>query len=127
MSQFYTTASAEAAPAPREGLPPCIAGLAISPEGRIATWTLPCTDRTHLPHRAVKDAIAKGLIPVPRHLVQAGRTEIDGSTTTWHGRVVPKGTGGGATIWCPTGSKKKAATAWERAERWVRTGVLDEG
>ena len=109
---------------PREGFPPCIVALVTSPEGRTASWTLPCHNPAHIKPTDIKEAISYNLIPVPYHLVQACRTRTDGSTVSWHGLPMPGGTGEGAVVWCPTDNKEKAKAAWKKAEHWVYSGIV---
>lgn len=104
--------SSAAAPPPREGLPPCIRRLAIIGDSQ-ACWH----DMTKCPK------------PVPttyRYVISAGQrgpVRVEDDCTNGAVRMV----------WPPFGpleatdDSAEAEAAWERAERWVRTGKLDEG
>ena len=100
-----------AAPAPGEGLPPCIRRLTII-DDRQACWH----DMAVCPR------------PVPdkyRCVITAGhRGPVKAEDDCTNGAV--------RMLWPPCGlleatdDPAEAEAAWERAERWVRTGVLDD-
>ena len=113
MSQFYTTAPAGAAPAPREGLPPCIKRFALF-ENRLAVLE--------------DDAICGHSRSRGRFLVSAGQADLSRSEPgssrhpEWKRWRITH-----SVMDLETDDPAEAAAAWQRAERWVRTGVLDEG
>lgn len=104
MSQFYTTAPAQSPPAPGEGLPPCL--RLVSFDGRVACLAEPCRvcGRTQW---LVQTGTMSRVVPFPRH---PGTYSLRGP----RGRQLE------------FDDPAEAEAAFERAERWVRTGVLDD-
>ncbi len=106
MSQFYTKAPDQSPPPPREGLPPCLR-FAIF-EDRVACLGEPCA-------RCGREG----------WVVQRGGL---GQRRAFHNH---EGTfsfaSKGSRNQLDFSNRAEAAAAWERAERWVRTGVLDDG
>ena len=112
MSQFYTTPPAPSPPAPGEGPPPCQRFVLF--DGRVASHidTSLC-DEDH------KDEY--------RFYVIAGMDDGDMRDGMPHDDC-PVGRGALRTlvVRLSTDDPAAAEAAWERAERWVRTGMLDE-
>ena len=101
--------SSASAPAPREGLPPCVT-IAVF-DGRMATKVdaaAPCPYE-HYPQRF---AIGAGTV-----LGRSSDANNSHRFQTWDTTPV---------LIVLTDDPAEAEAAWERAERWVLTGELDE-
>ena len=105
MSQFYTTAPAQSPPTPREGLPPCLRLTTF--DSRVACGAEPCAacERTEW---LVQTGNMTRVVAFPHH---PGTYSLRGL----RGRQLE------------FDDPAEAEAAWVQAERWVRTGVLDEG
>lgn len=95
------------AEAPREGLPPCI---------KLASFD----DRAAIHHERCGDTPFN----THRYLVRWGSPDRWDKSPNHGGAVLPWSPLDLATTMA-TNDPAEAEAAWERAERWVRTGVLD--
>ena len=116
MSQFYTTAPGQRPPAPREETPPCQRFVLF--DGRAAS----------LIDKSLCDGHHGPFGLEFRFYFIAGYFTEGGSDLTPH-KDYPTGVGRleHPVVRGGTSDPAEAEAAWERAERWVRTGVLDEG
>ena len=106
---------------PREALPPCVLGLAIHPDGRVAGWADCKNPVAHV--REYLSQVPDGPLCVHRHIVQAGFADMD-ETILWHGLVIVRPRRGPRVLDVHSNEDTEAKAAWERAEHWVRTGIL---
>lgn len=107
---------------PREGIPDCVLGLAIHPDGRVAGWA-----NCRKPTEHVKEYLAQvpgGSLCYYEHIVQAGFVDMAGKLL-WHGLTIPQPRRGTGVLEVQTNTHTEAKTAWQRAQEWVRTGELE--
>ncbi len=114
MSLYHTTASAESPPPPREGLPPCVK------VGLYADRVVVLYDRSCECGQLFDPAL-------PRYCSMAGPVSSYSDSRGHPDHRVPHIMFGTEALHLDTDDEAEAAAAYERGERYVRTGVLDEG
>ena len=105
---------------PREGLPPCIKGLALSDE-RAAVWTVPCWHGEFWAEMVQEyGSLSAVILPYTEHLVRSGPRY---GKKSWHGLPVHLRSSDARTTYAGD-DPDEAAAAFERGREYVLTGVL---
>lgn len=117
-----TSPTASNVPAPAEGLPPCIKGLATS-DARVAVWTVPCWHAefwAEMVQSFGSSAKAMAGIPQAEHLVRQGQRR---GKKLWHGLPIGLRQSDAQTAYAGD-DPDEAQAAFERGAEYVRTGEM---